>query len=265
MNFHIGYAWIASEAFTQGEIPIWTNYFGAGGPYCQFYGFLFFYMTGAVDQLFSDLEFSLKFIMGVSHVISGIGMYLFVRTLLNRQAGFMAAMAYVMCVWHTQQVLIMGRLPLSVFYALLPFPFYFFERLKARTLKLGSAMAGGVTLGMLAFTHPGYAFWATGLFVLYVCIRIWTDTDRRATRDVCWHSLLLLTGGLVLGAYLTLPMWLERENVRLYKGFDLSGFPDPTLGQLLVWSNYRFRLFSIEANHWYGGYLGLSLITLVLK
>ena len=79
---------------------------------------------------------------------------------------------------------------------------------------------------------------------------------------MCWHSLFLLTGGLVLGAYLTLPMWLERENVRLYKGFDLSGFPDPTLGQLLVWSNYRFRLFTIEANHWYGGYLGLSLIAL---
>ena len=102
----------------RGEIPIWTNYFGTGGPYCQFYGFLFFYLTGAVNLLFSDLEFSLKFVMGASHVFSGIGMYLFVRTLFNRQAGFIAALAYVMCVWHTQQVLIMGRYPLSVFYCL---------------------------------------------------------------------------------------------------------------------------------------------------
>lgn len=85
-NFHIGYAWIAFQAFSQGEIPIWTNYFGTGSTYCQFYGFLFFYLTGAVNLLFSDLEFSLKFVMGVSHVLSGIGMYLFVRTLFNRQA-----------------------------------------------------------------------------------------------------------------------------------------------------------------------------------
>ncbi len=263
-NFHIGYAWIASQSFSQGEIPIWTNYFGTGGPYCQFYGFLFFYLTGVVNLLFSDLEFSLKFVMGVSHVFSGIGMYLFVRTLFNRQAGFMAALAYVMVVWHTQQVLIMGRFPLSVFYALLPFPFYFFERLRVRTPRLACAMGGGLTLGMLAFTHPGYAFWATALLGLYVCIRLWSDTDRRGIRAVCWHSLLLLMGGLAFGAYLTLPMWMERENAGLKFGVNLSGLPDPTWSQLLIWSNYRFRLFFIEANHWYGGYLGLSLIALSL-
>ena len=263
-NFHIGYAWIASQAISQGEIPIWTNYFGTGGPYCQFYGFLFFYLTGAVNLLFSDLEFSLKFVMGVSHVFSGIGMYLFVRTLFNRQAGFIAALAYVICVWHTQQVLIMGRYPLSVFYAVLPFPFYFFESLRVRTHRLAYAMGGGLTLGMLAFTHPGYAFWATVLLGLYVCLRLWSLIDRQEIGTVCWHSLLLLVGGLAFGAYLTLSMWLERENVGLDSGVNLSGLPDPTWGQLLIWSNYRFRLFFIETRHWYGGYLGLSLIALSL-
>ena len=231
-SFHIGYAWIASQAFSLGEIPIWTNYFGTGGPYCQFYGFLFFYLTGAVNLLFSDLEFSLKFVMGASHVVSGIGMYLFVRTLFNRQAGFIAALAYVMCVWHTQQVLIMGRYPLSVFYAVLPFPFYSFERLRVRTHRLAFAMGGALTLGMLAFTHPGYAFWATALLGYYVCIRLWTDTGRHANRSVRLYCLLLLVGGLAFGAYLTLPMWLERENVGLDSGVNLSGLPDPTLSPL---------------------------------
>ena len=263
-NFHIGYAWIASQAFAQGEIPIWTNYFGAGGPYCQFYGFLFFYVTGAVDVVFSDLEFSLKIVMGLSHVISGIGMYLFVRTLFNRQAGFIAAIAYVTCVWHMQQVLIMGRYPLSLFYALLPFPFFFFECLRVRIPWLSSAMGGGFTLGLLAFVHPGYAFWATALFGFYVCVRLWSDGDRRAIRALCGRSLLLLLGGLVFGAYLTLPIWTERADVGLRSGLDLSGLPDPTWGQLLIWSNYRIRLFPVDSSHWYGGYLGLSLITLAL-
>lgn len=263
-NFHIGYAWIASQAFSQGEIPIWTNYFGTGGPYCQFYGFLFFYVTGAVDVVFSDLEFSLKIVMGLSHVISGIGMYLFVRTLFNRQAGFIAAIAYVTCVWHMQQVLIMGRYPLSLFYALLPFPFFFYERLRVSTPWLSSAMGGGLTLGLLAFAHPGYAFWATALFGLYVCVRLWSNRDRRAIRALCGRSLLLLLGGLAFGAYLTLPIWTERADVGLRSGLDLSGLPDPTWGQLLIWSNYRIRLFPVDSSHWYGGYLGLSLITLAL-
>ena len=263
-NFHIGYAWIASQAFSQGEIPIWTNYFGTGGPYCQFYGFLFFYATGAVDVVFSDLEFSLKIVMGLSHVISGIGMYLFVRTLFNRQAGFIAAIAYVTCVWHMQQVLIMGRYPLSLFYALLPFPFFFFECLRVRTHWLSSAMGGGLKLGLLAFAHPGYAFWATALFGFYVCVRLSSDGDRRAIRAFCGRSLLLLLGGLAFGAYLTLPIWTERADVGLRSGLDLSGLPDPTWGQLLIWSNYRIRLFPVDTSHWYGGYLGLSLITLAL-
>ena len=41
----------------------------------------------------------------------------------------LAGLAYVLSFWHTQQVLIMGRLPLSLFYALLPLPFYFWEGL----------------------------------------------------------------------------------------------------------------------------------------
>ncbi len=279
---HISYAWVASQAFSHGEIPIWTNYFGAGSPYLQFYGFLFFYLCGLVDLLFRDLFFSIKLVMAGGHVFSGIGMYLFVRTLCNsRRAGFLAGIAYVLSVWHIQQVLIMGRLPLSVFYALLPYPFYFFERLLSACLraarrqacgdaqagrlcspKLPCAIGGGLTLALLAFTHPGYAFWATALLVLYVCIRLWSDTERKVLRVVVFYSLLLLVGGLVFGAYLTLPMWVEMDNAGLQFGTHLSWFPDPAWEQLLVWSNYRFRVFNIETNHWYGGYLGLSVVGL---
>ena len=218
-------------------------------------------------------------------MFSGIGMYLFVRTLCDsRRAGFMAGIAYVLSVWHIQQVLIMGRLPLSVFYALLPYPFYFFERLLSACLraarrqacgdaqagrlcspKLPCAIGGGLTLAGLAFTHPGYAFWATALLVLYVCIRLWSDTERKVLRVVVFYSLLLLVGGLVFGAYLTLPMWVEMDNAGLQFGTHLSWFPDPAWEQLLVWSNYRFRVFNIETNHWYGGYLGLSVVGLALR
>lgn len=273
-NFHIGYAWVASKAFSDGEIPIWTNYFGSGSPYVQFYGFLFFYIVGLVDLLFRDIEVSLKLVMGVSHVFSGVGVYLFVRTIfstdagrgssqiLARKAGFIAGLAYVMTVWHTQQVLIMGRFPLSLFYAILPYPFYYFERLRGCSSKLHHAIGGSLSLGTLAFIHPGYAFWSTALLVLYVCIRLVTEKGRKAFRALFWHSLLLLLGGLAFGAYLTLPMWIEKEYTGLRFGINLSGLPDVTWSQLLTWANFHFRLFQLENWNWYGGYLGLSIIGL---
>ncbi|MBB29181.1 MAG: hypothetical protein CME25_09800 [Gemmatimonadetes bacterium] len=262
---HTAYAFIASHAFRNGELPIWSNFICAGSPYGQFYGFLFSYLVGFFDLLFSDLFFSIKWVTGWGHVVSGLGMYLFAKTLTrSRRTGAIAGAAYVLCFWHTQQVLIMGRLHLSVLYALLPYPFYFLERLRIRSKRPASTVLGAVTLGCLAYTHPGHAFWATAFLGLYVLIRYLGATDRN-TYPLA-HTVMLFCGGVVLGAYMTLPIWLERGETVMYWGYDISGFPDPTWKHLLFWSNYRFNLFPLNPseNHWYGGYIGVSLTLLAL-
>jgi len=57
-------------------------------------------------------------------------------------------------------------------------------------------------------------------------------------------------------------MWVERSYTGLYSGFDMSQFPDPTWRQILTWSNYRFTLFPLTQTHWYGGYLGISILAM---
>ena len=262
-SVHTAYAWVASQAISHGELPIWTNYFATGSPFLQFYGFLFFYCVGLADLFLGDVVLSIKLVMAGAHVLSGIGMYLLVRTVCgSRGAGFLAGMGFVLTMWHTQQVLIMGRLPLSVFYALLPWPFYFFEQVCAQSRKLLPAMGGGIVVGLLAFTHPGYGFWAALFLLVYVAVRLWGIRGRHGFRQLLLPSSLLVGEGLVFGAYLTIPMWLERAHTGLRFGVSMSQSPDPTWQQLLVWSNFRFPLFSIETTHWYGGYLGLSLALL---
>jgi hypothetical protein len=262
---HVSYAHMTAQAMARGEIPIWTNYLGSGSPYLQFYGFLFFYLVGLIDLLCSDIFLSLKLAMAGSHVVSGMGMYLLVRRVcLSRRAGFLAGLAYVLCFWHTQQVLVMGRLPLSLFYGLLPWPFYFFERLRHRCYRAGNAGAGALALGGLALTHPGYGFWATVLLGLYAGWRLVGLYGSRSFIPILGYSLALLMGGLIFGGYLTLPLLLERGHTGLYShiGFGGESIPGPTWRHVLVWSNFRFWLlpFSEEEFHWYGGYLGLSLI-----
>jgi hypothetical protein len=80
------------------------------------------------------------------------------------------------------------------------------------------------------------------------------------------HSLLLFGGGLVLSAYLVLPMWVERAYTGLHAGFSMSHWPRPTWQHLLYWSNHRCVAFPLPEGqeHWYGGYLGISLVLLCL-
>jgi len=261
---HIAYATLAARSFAAGEFPIWTNAFGGGTPYLQFYGFLFFYLTGLVELVLRDLFLSLKLVLAAGHVASGLGMYCLVRVACrSRPAGFIAGLAYVLSFWHTQQVLIMGRLPLSLFYALLPWPFYCFERLRLLRRRRTALAGGGLALGGLALVHPGYAFWATVFLGLYVLLRSWRIQGQRG-RGLLGRGLLMLGGGVALGANLTLPMWLERDYTCLRGGVSLASVPDPRWQHLLLWSNFRFRLVPLPEDqlHWYGGYLGLSLVVL---
>ncbi|MFT5374450.1 MAG: hypothetical protein ACI906_001269 [Candidatus Latescibacterota bacterium] len=262
---HIAYCLVASRSFAMGEWPIWTNSFAGGSPYLQFYGFLFFYCVGLVDQIIGDIHTSLKVVMGSAHVLSGLALYGLARLQrLERPAALLAALAYVLCVWHVQQVLFMGRFPLALFYALLPLPFLFFERSRLRYRQLPSILCGGLSLAGLAFTHPGYAYWATFFYGIYAAVRsgVW-----KGRRHLQWalNALAIAVLGLILGAYLTLPMYLEREFTGLWDGISLASVPDPGWQHLLVWSNFRIRLLALptaELYHWYGGYMGLSLVAL---
>ena len=84
-----------------------------------------------------------------------------------------------------------------------------------------SSIGDGITLGLLAFTYPGYAFWVTVLLVFYIAVRLWSHKVWR-TQRAAGYSLLLRAGGLVFGAYLTLPMWIEHGSTGIRFGINLS-------------------------------------------
>lgn len=261
--WHVPYVLLTCQSFAEGQWPIWTNHFGCGTPFLQFYGSLFFHLAGLTSLLVRDGYLATKLVMMAGHVISGIGMYSLIRVVTrSRGAGMVAALAYTLSFWHTQQVIILGRFPLSLFYGLLPWPFYFFE--KSRLWNKGPAciLGGGLCLGGLAHVHPGYAFWATALYVAYVCVRALgaRSTARRGVRALRVGGLIALLG-IAFGASVTVPMLVERAATGLAAGVDLSALPDPTWQQLLVWSNYQFRLWeeAVQPGHWYGGYLGVTI------
>ena len=264
---HILYVKIASEAFAAWEWPIWTNRLAGGSPFLQFYGFLFFYLVAAVDQICGDVFTSIKIVGGIAHALSGPTMYLVVRIATrSRLAGIVAGLAYVLCFWHAQQIAIMGRWPLSLFYLLLPMPFYGFELGRLARYRIPAVAVGGWSLAALAFTHPGYAFWAVFFLAVYIALRCVGYRLRKRGRQWLAVGGAILGLGLLGGAYLTLPMGWERSHTGLADGVSLSGVPDPSWRHLILWSNFRWRFDLLPGDqlHWYGGYLGISLWALAL-
>jgi len=272
---HVVYTSITARELAQGHLPTWTFAIGNGSPYLQNYGFLFFYLSGLFALAAQDLDLGLKLCLAFGHLLSGLGMYLFVgRLCRSRRAGFIAALSYVLSFWHVQQVLIMGRLPLSLFYGLMPFAFYAVEMLGHKNRRALATSLGALALACLFFTHPGYGTYAGLSLGFYTVVRLWTwrgQSDIR-TRALC--ALVLLVGGALFSAYMTLGMWAERDLTNMHalslgfkSGVDTPDqiVPDPTWRHLLGWSNFRFWLLPPQGEfHWYGGYLGITLVALAL-
>ena len=263
---HIATAWLASQDVANGHIPSWTFYMGAGSPYLQNYGFAFFYLVGAVDWVCRDLFLSLKLTMAVARVLSGIGMYFLTTTLCHsRRAGFIAGMAYVLCFWHTQHLLIMGRLPLSIFYAILPWTFFWAERVVSSPFKMRAALLGGISLAALSFAHPGYGVYAMLLLGCYCVVRLWSCWNRPDAKDILKAGILLFLLSIVFGSYMNVGMYFERASTMMHDfDIELSEIPTPTWRHVLGWSNFQFWLIPPKPFHWYGGYLGLSLCFLAI-
>ncbi len=264
---HIAYADITARAMAVGQLPFWTYYLGTGSPYMQFYGFVFFWLVGLLNLLLGDTYLSLKIVLASCHVLSGLGAYAAARAGgCRRGAAFIAGLAFVLCFWHAQHVLIMGRLQLSIVYALLPWPIWAVERaLSFREAHRGlpTALFGGALLGVLVLAHPGFGYWACAFTGLYSLARLLADgwpTWARASLPT-----VTLATALAVGAALVLPMWLDKGFTGLGDGeYSLVGTPDPSWWHVLVWSNFRFWLWPPSAAefNWYGGYLGLSLVGL---
>ena len=265
-SHHIVSSWLTAQTIADGQVPIWTFFMGTGSLYLQNYGFAFFYLVGLVDLVCRDLSLSLKLVMAATHVLSGIGMYYLVASLCrSRRAAFIAGLGYVLCFWHTQHVFIMGRLPLSLFYALLPWAFYWIERVVNSPYKMRAALLGGVSMALLNFTHPGYGTYAMVLLGCYSVIRLWSCWGHPDTRAIASAGILLFVLGIGFGAYMNVGMYLERMYTKMHDfSFSLSSVPDPTWRHLLGWSNFRFYLIPPDPFHWYGGYLGVSLCAVAL-
>ena len=210
--------------------------FGYGYPFFNIYGPL----STSVGEAFHLLGFgfadAVKIVFALSVVASGLAMYGFVKRVLGRQAGLVAALAYMVIPYRLVDLYVRAALAESVAYVLVPLVLWGVwatldhPRLE-NVLGLAFAYAG------LLYTHPLTALLLTLILVFYVAIlTVARVNDEQPWRGLSRESLLPLAGHL---GHVLLP-----SAVALILGLGLSA-----LFALPAMTENRF----VRVDQWYGG------------
>jgi len=245
----------------QGHFIFWDNYFYIGSPFLQFTGPFYFWLTGGLDLIFRNANFTTKLSLLALHIAGGAFFYRFLTECgLKRFAALIGAVAYSGAFAHIHLILWKGALPQSLTLCLLPLAFLLAEQSLRATPRFGSAWAGLTIVNALLFINHQATGMMAGIF-LSVYIGAGFLLGRWP-----WPRLgpLILSGilSLSISLFAILPILMERQWVMMYQEPELLVWATPTLEylkKLLVWSNTYAGAKAGSA-----AYLGLTVVVLGL-
>jgi hypothetical protein len=145
--------------------------FGYGYPFFNVYGPLPSYIGELFLTAGLDMVTAVKIVFGLSAILSGLTMYLFVRRLLGRPAGLIAALTYVYIPYHLFDLYVRADLAESMAFVFVPLVLWgFYESITQP--RLFALLWAAAAYAALMFTHSLSAFILTAIMGLYVAYMI---------------------------------------------------------------------------------------------
>ncbi|MBI1876692.1 MAG: glycosyltransferase family 39 protein [Chloroflexi bacterium] len=217
--------------------------FGYGYPFFNIYGPLSSYIGEAFHLAGLDIVSAVKVVFGLSALLSGLTMYLFVKRLLGSPAGLIAALIYVYLPYHLFDLYVRAALAESVGFVFVPLTLWGFYESVVRP-RLATLLWAALAYAGLMFTSNLLALLFTPIMGLYVAYMLLMNqrvsksmndkpppTTHYALRTSAkpplgTHYILRLTRsglpsasvlllGLGLSAIFWLPAFLEYRYVRV--------------------------------------------------
>ncbi|MCB0179539.1 MAG: glycosyltransferase family 39 protein, partial [Anaerolineae bacterium] len=145
--------------------------FGYGYPFFNIYGPLSSYTGQLFIWLGLDVVTAVKVVFGLSAILSGLTMYLFVKRLLNPAAGLIAALTYVYFPYHLFDLYVRAALAESVGFVFVPLVLWGFYEVMVRP-RLTAVLWASLAYAGLMFTSNLLALMFTPILGLYVAVMI---------------------------------------------------------------------------------------------
>lgn len=210
------------ESLSQGNfIPAWAeNLCGSKG--CPV--FLFEYITPFyIGSLFHFIGFSyinsIKLLLGFSFIISGIGMYIFVKSHYGKLSAFVASLFYLFAPFHLSEMHFRVGIGMVLAFAFVPFLFLFTKKLVENKNKILFVILTSILLLLLITTHSSVTLLILPLLFLYTFI----ISKRKIISSFFYLSISIILG-LGLSCFYWLPALKEIQYTWYLKDLTITDF-----------------------------------------
>jgi hypothetical protein len=191
--------------------------FGYGYPLFNILAPLAIYAAEVLHLLGLSLVGSVKTMYALGTIGAGLAMYVFVRRLFGREAGLLAAVAYMYVPFHLVEIFVRSAYSEFIALALLPLILYAFTELVAAP-NVGRLALAGLIYGVLILTHVTTFFTFTPFLMAYIAFLLIGTWRRKGPHAALRASLYALGSGalgLALSAIYLVPMLAELRHVKV--------------------------------------------------
>lgn len=187
--------WAASLNWGYGH-PILMFLYPAPSYFASFFHFLGFSFVSSV-----------KIVFALSFLLSGVGMYLWIRNVFGEKAGIVAGVLYMYAPYRFVDLYVRGAIGEHVAFLFVPFVFYFLCRI-AQLKKDKSFYLGGLSLSVagLLLSHNALSIMFLPIIFVYAVILILRSKDKKLL--IISYTLFTLLG-FGLSSFFLLPAFLE--------------------------------------------------------
>lgn len=227
-NIHIYRSISFYNSLKEGIImPSWAALLNAtyGYPLFIFINPLPYYIVSLFHFIGFSFIASMKLFLASSFITSGIGMYLFVRTIIkNNLAAFTAGIFYLFSPYHLVDLHFRATVGEMLTFAFLPFAFIFIHKFiqKSSTLYFFSAT---LFLSLIILGHQATAFFSF-LFIFIYSLFFQLKRKKITARKMIFIFLIFMVSGLVT-LYAWLPYLLLSQYTLSYKlSSHIVSFPN---------------------------------------
>ncbi len=203
LSLHAKYAMQFFDNIVQGNlVPQWIgNHCAAYG--CPEYIFIFFlpyYLVAILHFIGFSFIASIKFLLISSFVLSGIGMYKWMKEELGEISAFVASIFYLFAPYHLIDLHFRVSIGEVVSYAIIPFIFLSVKR-QIETNKISYFFSSSILISLLILAHNATAL-VMFPFVFLYSLLVWFRNKRN------YKIIILITASFLTSFLLTAFYWV---------------------------------------------------------
>lgn len=211
------------KALKDGMFPVrWVSDlgYGYGYPIFNFYSPLPYYVGGVLTLIGFNVLLATKIIFVFGIIFSGVSMYFFTKSLLNKLSALVSAIVYLYFPYHAVNIYVRGDLGEVFAYAFLPLVFLGFYKIFYNTQKsneiknnLQWIIFSAISIALVIVSHNLTSFILLFLLILFMLISLIFSKNRFKFILFCFLAMLL---GFSLSAFYSIPALLEMRYTNVF-------------------------------------------------